>query len=66
MTALGVCMLTDTEYLTQFGEYIYDLDFNEKPNYNYLKFLLTKNLLDKNKYPNNNYDWIEKLNNGNF
>ena len=48
MSALAVCMLCDTEYLTKFGENIFALEFNEKPDYNYLRFLLTKNLLDKN------------------
>jgi phage-related protein len=34
--------------LTKFAEEIWRLAFSERPNYNYLKFLLQKNLLEQN------------------
>jgi len=33
------------------------LKFNEEPNYNKLKFLLTKSLLDSGHVPDKHYDW---------
>ena len=66
LTAKNLCILSSTEYLVDFGENIYNLDFEEKPNYSLLRFLLTKNLLDKDLYPNNDYDWIKKLQKGKF
>lgn len=34
------------------------LDFEETPNYNKLRFLLTRALLDVGRVPNREYDWI--------
>ena len=33
------------------------LKFDEEPNYNKLKFLLTKSLLDSGYVPDKHYDW---------
>ena len=51
--------LTDprNKCLIPLAEYIYSLEFAEEPNYNKIKFLITKNLLDQNIVPNLNYDW---------
>jgi hypothetical protein len=35
--------------------------FDETPNYNKLKFLLTKSLIDQELMPNQDYDWIKLL-----
>jgi hypothetical protein len=47
-------------HLLGFGEEIYSLYFSEKPNYNKLKFLLKKELLDLDKVPDKKYDWNQK------
>ena len=47
--------------LIPLAEYIYSLDFAEEPNYNKIKFLITKNLLDCNIVPNYKYDWNNQL-----
>ena len=39
------------KFLEEFAKYTYSLKFGEEPNYNYLKFILTKQLLDKNIVP---------------
>lgn len=39
------------------AEYIFGLKFEEKPDYNRIRFHFTKNLLDKEMIPNNLYDW---------
>lgn len=35
--------------------------FSEEPDYQYLKFLLQKSLLDENIVPNNKFEWINTL-----
>ena len=47
--------------LIPLAEYIYSLEFAEEPNYNKIKFLITKNLLDCNIVPNYKYDWNNQL-----
>ena len=51
--------LTDprNKCLIPFAEYVYSLDFAEEPNYNKMKFLILKNILDHNLVPNFKYDW---------
>lgn len=51
--------LTDArnKCLLPLAEYIYSLKFEEEPNYNKIKFMITKNLLDVNIVPNYSYDW---------
>ena len=58
--------MSNTEFFTKFAENIYALKFDEKPDYGKLRFLLTKNLLDEDMVINNDYDWINKMNNGKF
>lgn len=55
--------LTDprNKCLIPFAEYVYSLNFDEEPNYNKIRFMLTKNILDFNLVPNFKYDWNYKL-----
>ena len=49
-------------FLLSLAENIYELKFEEKPNYAKFRFLLVKNLLDKDLVPNDNFDWVEPKN----
>ena len=60
------CALSGTEYFLDFAESIYALKFDEKPNYNHLRFLLQKNLMNKDMFPNKDFDWILKIKRGSF
>ena len=60
MSAQSVCQTSNTNYLCEFGNHVFNLEFEETPNYSYLRFLLTKNLLDRNLFPDNDFDWITK------
>jgi len=42
----------DCPYLIPFAEEIYSYKFSEKPNYNKLRFLLTKELMEQDMAPN--------------
>ena len=55
------CKHYDCEYLTDFAQEIYKLKFEEEPNYEYLSFLLKKNLMNKNMIPNNVFEWTQKF-----
>ena len=44
--------------LTDFVTEVMSIEFDETPNYNKLRFLLTRTLLDVDKVPNKQYDWI--------
>jgi len=46
--------------LIPFADKIFALGYKEKPNYDELRFLLKKNLLDQNIVPNKYFDWNEK------
>ena len=48
------------ERMISFIDEIFKLRFDEKPNYDKLKFNLVKILLDLNQTPNKVYDWNEK------
>ena len=43
--------------MVEFAEYVFNLDFEEEPDYSKVSFLLTKNLLDLNQTPSNDFDW---------
>ena len=60
------CLLSKTQYLTEFSEAIYNLSFEEKPDYGLLRFFLIKNLMQQDLVPNNDFDWIKKLKSGKF
>lgn len=53
-------------YLVDFSENIYNLKFEEKPDYSLLRFYLAKNLMDQDLFPDNDFDWIKKLKVGKF
>ena len=38
-------------------KYSYNLEYAERPNYNYLRFMLKKILLDLDYIPDNTFDW---------
>ena len=46
-----------------FATYIFSLEFKEKPNYNKLRFLLEKNLMERNMVPSNDFDWLNSKKN---
>jgi len=50
--------------LHDFVEEVMSYSFDETPNYNKLKFLLTKGLIDSGTMPNKDYDWIKLLKKG--
>ena len=60
------CSLSKCEYFTEFAEEIYSLEFAEEPNYNLLRFLLAKNLMERDLFPNKEFDWITKIRSGRF
>jgi hypothetical protein len=66
LTPKEFCLLSNTQYLNDFSENIYNLGFTEKPDYSLLRFFLAKNLMEKDLYPNNDFDWIKKLKSGKF
>ena len=41
-------------HLQKFGEYVHQLRFDQDPDYDYLKFLLYRNLLDREIVPYRN------------
>lgn len=41
------CSAYKCDFLIEFAEYTYSLTFEEEPDYNYLRFLLKKNLMEK-------------------
>ena len=61
-----MCKSQNCLYLKDFCQKIYDLKFKEKPDYDYLRWLLKKNLLDIDVAPNKQFDWIQKLEEGKF
>lgn len=48
----------DTYRLTEFVQEVFNMKFEEEPNYNKLRFILAKSLLDMGQTPNRKYDWI--------
>ena len=47
----------NTKPMIPVAKYIFSLKFEEKPDYNRIRFYFTKNLLDREMVPNNLYDW---------
>ena len=52
------CKIAQTEYLTEALEYVYYLGYDEQPNYQKLKFMLTKILLNFGQNPKTKFSWI--------
>jgi len=61
MTTQDLCGTQDENLevykLSPFVDEVMSLQFDEEPNYNKLKFLLTKSLLDSGYVPDKHYDW---------
>ena len=51
MSVRSISQITDTPYLTEFGEVVFGLQFDEEPNYSHLIFLLQKNLMNMDLNP---------------
>ena len=47
----------NTKYLLPFAKHVLNLAFDEEPNYNKLKFMLVKNLLDSDIIPSKRIEW---------
>jgi|APSaa5957512535_1039671.scaffolds.fasta_scaffold96554_1 hypothetical protein len=50
-TARQLCKLQNSMFLKDFCQNIFDLKFDEKPNYNLLRWYLQKNILDRGMAP---------------
>ena len=48
---IDLCRSFNSAHMIPFAKEVLSLDFFDKPNYNKLRFLLEKNLLDKNMVP---------------
>ena len=51
----------DTHRLQDFVREVMSYSFDEEPNYNKLRFLLTRALIDYGTMPSKDYDWIDML-----
>jgi len=51
------CPLMDVNLLRDFADVVYLLTFTEKPDYDGLRFILVKCLLDRNHVPSKKMDW---------
>lgn len=49
----------DTHRLLEFVQEIYSIHFKDEPNYEKLKFILRRAILEAGDIPNNQYDWIK-------
>ena len=52
-----LCQSEETRRLHPFLTNIFSLGFEETPNYDKLRFMLLKIMLELNQTPNNVYDW---------
>lgn len=52
-----LCQSEETIRLLPFVENIFNLEYEEMPNYDKLRFMLLKIMLEMNMNPNNEYDW---------
>ncbi len=46
-----------TSFLVEILTYAYSLEYDERPDYNRLKFMMKKIMLDREYIPNNRFDW---------
>lgn len=56
-----LCQSDETIRLKPFVQDIFQLGYEDTPNYEKLRFYLLKILLEQNISPNNQYDWNEKF-----
>jgi hypothetical protein len=61
MTPKDICPSPESRELLPFVEEIYNLRFDEEPNYNKLSFLLVKILMNSNQVPDDQYEWNQHL-----
>ena len=52
------CAKAETRFLTPVLQEAYLLKYDEEPNYNKLRFLLEKELLDGNFLPDSRFSWV--------
>ena len=57
MTPKDLCQSVEAKTFLPFVEEIFSYKFEDTPNYNKLRFYLTKALLDNEMMPNNIFDW---------
>ena len=53
------CCSEEGMKLLPFFRIVFNLKFEEKPDYDKLKFMLIKTLLDSNQTPDKKFDWIK-------
>ena len=46
-----------TKFLSPLLKYSYNLEYTQRPDYNYLRFMLKKILLDRDYIPDTSFDW---------
>ena len=61
MTPELLCESQEAKILQPFIENIFNLEFDEAPDYDKLRFLLLKGILDLNETPSKEYDWNENF-----
>ena len=52
-----LCQSDEAKRMLEFVQNIFDLEYEECPNYDKLRFMLLKIMLEVNQTPNNEYDW---------
>ena len=50
-------LLEHAEYLMPFAKYAYNLEFQECPDYNKIRFFFIKILLDQDQVPSDDFEW---------
>ena len=50
-TVEEICQTSNCNHFIEFGKLAYSIEFDEEPNYNKLRFLLEKNLLQQDIVP---------------
>ena len=56
-----LCESPESKILRPFIEDIFQLNFDETPDYNKLQFLLVKKILDLNETPSKEFDWNQNF-----
>jgi hypothetical protein len=59
MSAQDLCISSDSQKIYPFLQEVYNLKFDEEPNYNKLNFILVKELMQMNISPSKEFDWIK-------
>lgn len=56
-----LCASPESKHFLKFINNIFNLEFEEKPNYEKLRFMLVSELLDLGESPSKKYDWNENM-----